>query len=121
MDVGPDSEEKMKRFFVCALALQLFVGCSGESQQDEFTKEQAQSSKADGMDGCSAIDAPADCDICMELGWYDDHVCDTFCPEPDPDCSPCLDGEQRCEGCPGDDEDFCVPEELGCPLLLCAD
>ncbi len=25
-------------------------------------------------------------DECAEFGWYDDGVCDTFCPAPDPDC-----------------------------------
>jgi hypothetical protein len=29
---------------------------------------------------------PPACDLCDVLGWYGDHVCDTFCPKPDPDC-----------------------------------
>jgi hypothetical protein len=26
-------------------------------------------------------------DLCQLYGWYDDEVCDSFCPEPDPDCA----------------------------------
>ena len=51
------------------------------------------------VDGSSGIDsalskdevraqakADHDLDYCAEFGWYDDGVCDVFCPAPDPDC-----------------------------------
>lgn len=30
-------------------------------------------------------------DLCQLHGWYEDEVCDSFCPEPDPDCADAAD------------------------------
>jgi len=36
---------------------------------------------------CKLQGLAAGCDLCAALGWYQDGVCDDFCPGPDPDCS----------------------------------
>lgn len=47
----------------------------------EFTKEQARA--------LSGVTGDGD-DICALEGWYDDGVCDDFCPEADSDCVTCF-------------------------------
>lgn len=60
--------------------LALVFLCSGcfESSPSGFTKEAARERGGRAPDGS---------DICRTEGWYDDDVCDDFCPEPDPDCA----------------------------------
>jgi hypothetical protein len=41
---------------------------------------------------CQREGLPSGCDLCARLGWYYDGVCDSFCPNPDPDCSSSGDG-----------------------------
>lgn len=61
-----------------AIALSGVAGCGAATDEPDpgITKEQAarMSGKADGWD------------YCAWFGWYGDGECDTFCPEPDPDC-----------------------------------
>src|SRR5262245_7342749 len=63
---------KMKLLRTSVLAL--VAGCAADSP-DLITKEHAAAGKAD-----------ATYDVCAAYGWYGDGVCDTFCPDPDPDC-----------------------------------
>jgi len=60
------------------VALSGVAGCGGGGLEPEpgMSKEQAarMGGKADGWD------------YCAWFGWYGDGECDTFCPEPDPDC-----------------------------------
>ena len=45
-------------------------------------------------DEVRAMDGKSDSgvDLCWYFDWYEDGVCDEFCPEPDPDCSEDTDG-----------------------------
>ncbi|MBM4282493.1 MAG: hypothetical protein FJ137_17655 [Deltaproteobacteria bacterium] len=35
-------------------------------------------------------------DICLDFGWYGDGTCDSFCPQPDPDCAGGGGGSDTC-------------------------
>jgi|GEM_PF-6085670 len=66
-------------------ACMLATGCSqpaepDTTQGDALTKQQARALvRAGNQSG----------DVCQDLGWYQDGVCDEFCPMPDPDCTQC--------------------------------
>ncbi len=64
---------------------------------------------------CEIVVGGAGFDECEINGWYDDGVCDEFCPEPDPDCDVFFD---ICEinGWYGDGEcdDFCPDVDPDC-------
>lgn len=51
------------------------------------TKDDVRGAKADGQDYCEPFGFEAGCDICVELDWYGDDICDEVCSEPDPDCA----------------------------------
>jgi subtilisin-like proprotein convertase family protein len=48
-------------------------------------------------------------DVCEQNGWYNDEVCDTFCPLPDPDCSVCVEDADCEHGREWCEEGECVP------------
>lgn len=62
-------------------------------------------------------------DYCEAFGWYDDAICDDFCPEPDPDCGPlCDDGSSLnplCDMAPVCDEGLISATQNGC--FVCVD
>ena len=60
-----------------------------EPEGDLITKDEAADSKADGFTDslCLIIGADVGCDLCGEMGWYGDGVCDTFCEQADTDCT----------------------------------
>jgi hypothetical protein len=65
----------MRTRCLAALLATALVACTGD---DELTKEEVAAmgddAKADGADECAIH------------RWYGDGTCDTFCPDPDPDC-----------------------------------
>jgi len=63
------------------IAFVMTLGCSAESPQGGLSKDEARALAAAGK-----ADLP---DFCAEQGWYGDGVCDSFCAQPDPDCTPC--------------------------------
>lgn len=69
------------RFALLATTALAASACSGGS--DTIDKGTARSQVAKG---------DTSTDLCEELGWYGDGVCDDFCLSPDPDC----DGSQYC-------------------------
>ena len=82
------------KIVMAALLAMALVACGEEPTEpgdpiddpEVSTKEQAveyyqQSGKADVRKGPRR-------DFCELLGWYGDGICDSFCPEPDPDCAP---------------------------------
>lgn len=76
------------------LAASLFVAlvsaCSGGEASLPSKGDLAGKSDQDTSGYCLAADLESDCDLCEELGWYNDGVCDTFCAKPDPDCGPAI-------------------------------
>lgn len=66
------------------------TGCvaSEADSNPSLTRDDVAAGKADGdLDAlCRFIGAPSGCDLCGELGWYYDGVCDAFCDHADPDC-----------------------------------
>ena len=70
----------MKRF-VPILATCALLGCAGEDDapsRDEVRADQEQSEQAGKADGL---------DLCAEFGFYDDEVCDAWCPDADTACT----------------------------------
>ena len=69
-------------------AMLLALGC-GENGPAPLTKDEARAlaagGKADGVD------------LCADTGWYGDGECDTFCGQPDPDCT-CAAAGGECVG-----------------------
>lgn len=70
------------------------AGCTVVDEPDRVpTKEEARAGKADLFSWCSWLGAEPGCDICAEMGWYQDGDCDATlvaigtCHEPDPDCN----------------------------------
>lgn len=63
-----------------ALSMLLAAGCVGDG--NGLSKDDARQlgGKTDSGD-----------DVCAQLGWYGDGVCDAFCALPDPDCAACPD------------------------------
>jgi hypothetical protein len=69
-------------------------GCTSAGSGPGATpsKTEVRTGKADGVDLCGSLGLPAGCDLCDELGWYGDGVCDAplialgACAGPDPDC-----------------------------------
>jgi len=66
-------------------------GClaiDGSVGGEYLDKASVQTGVADGMNArlCVELGFTPECDLCTELGWYDDGVCDDFCTEPDIDC-----------------------------------
>ena len=61
------------------------AGCVGDPQEPPFSRDEARAAKADGFMGalCEILGAEPGCDVCLELGWYGDGICDEFCDEPD--------------------------------------
>lgn len=68
------SELRLSPLLLCLA----FAGCVNTA---EFTKEQARA--------LSGMSDEGD-DICSLEGWYDDGVCDDFCPEADEECVTCF-------------------------------
>ena len=73
----------------------LYAGCAADTTASQgeslLDKSALDAAKADA-DFCGWLGLPADCDLCDELGWYGDGICDQdlidrgFCTGPDPDC-----------------------------------
>jgi hypothetical protein len=61
------------------LVIALAAGCAAEGGPSKDDARQSQGKSDTGVD------------LCAELGWYGDGECDTFCPQPDPDCAACPD------------------------------
>jgi hypothetical protein len=81
--------------FVLSIACVLAVtACAQDAQTDVPTKDELAQGKADSSFGCWLLGAPSDCDVCEEMGWYQDDKCDQIlvdlgvCGAPDPDCAP---------------------------------
>jgi len=84
---------------VVVTVLSACVDADGGTEGGSLTKEEA---RARGRTADWARDP------CADYGWYGDGVCDTFCPEPDPDC-----GSSECTAdadCAAGER--CVPGEL---------
>lgn len=94
------------------LSLGCFASTEGESPDPDLTKEEA--AARDGKSDAGA-------DLCDLLGWYDDGVCDTFCPSPDPDCDATCLAFPSCD--PGETEhatESDCPADTSCrPVTLC--
>ena len=94
---------------IFAAACVLSAGCATEGDESPgttltMTKEQARELKGKSDEHR---------DLCTLLGWYDDGICDDFCPAPDPDC-----GQSTCGGFAGwtcSDTEWCdYPEDSTC-------
>ena len=112
----------MKRILLGLAALALISG-QGCPSGDYFPLAPYSSdgywyeSSSDSADDGGISDGPADViggDICAENGWYGDGICDSGCPQPDPDCYVgtsdwCADngyyGDGICDDCPQPDPD----------------
>ena len=78
---------------------------------------------------CEAVDLPNGCDLCgaRAYGFYDDAVCDSFCPVLDPDCAQsCIADGDTCPtgtSCRAREYDSVsgepVAESLACLLIEC--
>lgn len=87
-------------------------GCALDGDGPTLDRDAARQAKADGFDLCWFIGAEEGCDICDELGWYGDGICDDFCDRADPDCGPIFCGPDG--SCP--DGMTCVEDEASaCP------
>ncbi len=81
----------MRKFaWMCAMSL-ILAACGGDEAQPETNTESVTKpgGKADLviLDRiCVAEGFGEGCDLCAELDWYGDDVCDDFCQNPDPDC-----------------------------------
>ncbi len=64
------------------MSLLSFAGCGDDPDPAGYTKEEARTAGGRTPDGL---------DICEVEGWYGDGICDSFCPEEDPDCASCPD------------------------------
>ncbi len=94
------------------------LGCTQENTEGDAAL------KAEYASGANSVKADGS-DPCARYGWYGDGVCDSFCPNPDPDCEepedPCTDRsiyvngvcDQACE----DIDPECEPQGNGCPPL----
>ncbi len=92
----------MTRFRTVLTTLVLGLGaCTTEEASSALDKDEIRDlgGSADAADFCLGLGYQAECDICLELGWYDDGVCDSdlveagLCAGPDPDCDA---GEGAC-------------------------
>lgn len=101
----------MKRILILSSLLAVVSACtsstSDSSIPETLTKEEA----------AQKNDWPFD--VCDYYGWYNDGVCDEFCPEPDPDCrdESCLDRPICALYCEFGFETG--PD--GCPICVCAE
>ncbi|HJL03637.1 MAG TPA: hypothetical protein RMH85_29825 [Polyangiaceae bacterium LLY-WYZ-15_(1-7)] len=86
---------------VAALAL---VACGSDG--DPSTGPTSPVSKDEVADLGAADDGV---DYCARYGWYDDSVCDTFCPLPDPDC-----GDDEAARCLALDASSPAPDREAC-------
>ena len=81
-------------FVRASIACVALVGCINPGP--ELEKAEVRGGKADSSDACLAIGAEPGCDVCLEMDWYGDGVCDQglieqgACHGPDQDCD--LDG-----------------------------
>ena len=101
---------------VAALALTVVgvVGCSGEADR-ELTKAEAAQAISEGQDLG---------DVCSDMGWYGDGVCDAFCSSPDGDCpiacpAIAMEPDGVCSLPPDDPCQFIDPdcETVACPAI----
>jgi len=76
-----------------ALTWLAVAGCAtAEGGDFGLTKEDVSSGDADLLSWCTRLGASPFCDICTEMGWYEDGECDSTlmatgaCYEADPDC-----------------------------------
>ena len=75
---------KATTYVITPCLLICFAACGPQYDGEEvMTKDLAQKRMMDGDPR----------DFCEEEGWYDDGVCDDFCPLPDPDCPNIDEGE----------------------------
>ncbi len=96
IDAGKKPQRPTSPWWVRKLAIPAAFGLSlglagctgGETEPNMLDKDEAAQGKEDGFTDtlCEWIGAEPGCDLCDELGWYGDGVCDDFCDEPDPDC-----------------------------------
>lgn len=85
--------KRLLAIIISTLSLGLFIACSSDdSEIDAISKQDLAVSlaKGDNTPGarlCQSLGLPANCDYCQVMGWYTDGVCDTFCPNADPQCT----------------------------------
>ena len=115
---------------VALLVLSACGDSGGQPAKKEVSKIQLHRAKAEAKDLCAEFELGADCDVCADLGYYADGLCDAdlvrdgICTEPDPDCSglacvqdsDCANGEVCVMTCPfgGDCVGECVAVTVGC-------
>jgi len=76
---------RMTTLLFIALAT-LCVACDAGTQEDADSDLKAQVRAELEADDRKSDDTS---DPCEDMGWYDDGLCDWFCPKPDSDCGPC--------------------------------
>jgi hypothetical protein len=94
LDEGRTPRRRQLPWWVRAVAgpaaIGLTVGLAGcdTTETPSLAKDDAMQGKADGFTDslCLEIGAESGCDLCAEMGWYDDGVCDDFCESVDPEC-----------------------------------
>jgi len=86
----------MRRILSVAVVTALMaVGCGNPSDELDLSEDKKQIIQADanGLDVCEAMGFAPGCDLCLELGYYGDGICDIamilhgLCEGPDPDCA----------------------------------
>ena len=77
--------------------MSLAVGCDGPQEGSPEDVSMA-AQKAEAQADLEAKGGKTDEgeDICEEMGWYGDGLCDHWCPIPDSDCGPCDYPSIRC-------------------------
>ncbi|MDX2091230.1 MAG: hypothetical protein SFX73_25450 [Kofleriaceae bacterium] len=85
--IGPGMKTSL---LAASLFVALVSACSGGESSLPSKGDLAGKADQDSSEYCLAADLPEDCDLCEEMGWYGDGVCDTFCAKADPDCGPAI-------------------------------
>jgi len=93
-----------------ALSALAFAACQTDDG-DADLKEDARRDPGGKADGT---------DICADNGWYDDDVCDTFCPLPDPDCGDTGTSCPNDDSCVYADDNVCDDGGAGSSFDVCA-
>ncbi len=100
---------------LASLTLVLSFACTSQTSPTKDRVAANEGKSDDSSELCEQIGAPADCDLCEELEWYGDGVCDDFCDLPDSDCLAidCADTANKHRACLDVEDNVigdCVPE-----------
>ena len=82
--LGEDMTRLLTLIFIAAAFLCAACDAGPVEDSDAALKAQVQAD-LEADDGKSDDGS----DPCEDMGWYDDGLCDWFCPKPDSDCGPC--------------------------------